>query len=426
MATHAKPTKDEIDVAVKATGTDAKDLYATTIVRLYNSDPESTKFHYTGIYGVLSLHLDTRTNAVYIKLTDLNTKQLAFVQECYTEFFHTYQILSPHFHCFETEGQTIGLCFAEEFDGDRFRRMVSDLIVGSAKLAPKLEPTNLSPRGSSESNGRESGKDVKSYISRKPKTQEPDNASGGFLSFFGIGKKAPEVVTSKPKLKISAPSNVVHVSGFGNYFGENVNDQNKIPQEWIEIFQAAGLTHEEMQDDKIAKFVMGTVVADKETKAKIKEEAATITAPKVPTRRKTKIEERPVLTTPDNEESVKETPVVHHSGGNRAPPPPGPPPGPPPPPTGEMKSKPIAKTEGSSNGEVKHDKPKRDPPSGERGDLLSAIAKGTTLKKVDLTQTVKKMDAEEKNDMAATIAAAMKIRREVVDSDDEGDRGDDW
>ena len=336
---------------------------------------ENDAWAYTGVCGILTLHFDQTLPAVYLRITDLSSKKVVVVQECYAEFLSTYQTLSPYFHSFETDEFTVGMCFAEGFDAARWNQMMGGLIkkAGDIKAPLKKTPTET----------------TKVTPKLTPKVEEKKNQQkSGFLSnlFGGLGKKEEE---PKRKLKISGPSNVVHVAGFGNHFGDSTS--GKIPDDWIDIFKRAGITEQEMKDEKVAKFVADTIMAaeDQQIKKQIIETAKTV-------------------------ETTEKT------GGPPPPPPPGPssksggpppPPGPPPP------------------GPPKKDKvigEKKEIPEGRTG-LLESIQKGTTLKKVDMTEKVKKMDESEKNDLASTIAAAMKIRREVVEDDeDEKDDDDEW
>jgi hypothetical protein len=203
-------------------------------------------------------------------------------------------------------------------------------------------------------------------------------------SLFGGGTRV--------KPKISGPSNVSHESGFGNYFG---GDGDKIPDEWKEIFKKAGLTDEQIKDKKTAKLIMKTVAAAEVESSSVEE--PTSSGKKGPPPKP-----QPLMT----------------SGGPPGPSggPPGPP-GPPPPKSGEKKfkieEKPVQSSSGSGAG---------------RGDLLSQIQQGTSLKKVDrdeVNNKVKNLTETQKDDLASKIAGALANRRgDIEGSDDDDD--DDW
>lgn len=359
---------------------------AQSIVRLYYSENNSWAF--SGTSGILTLHFEQQLPAVYLRITDLKTKKVVLIQECYAEFLSTYQILSSNFHSFEAEEMMIGLCFAEGFDAARWNQMMSGLVkkAGDIKAPQTSNPQTIQK------------KTVTSEKTLQPqKKEEPQNTSGFFSNIFGGWgkKKEPEPQEVKRKLKISGPSNVVHIAGFGNHFGDS--NSGKIPDDWIDIFKKAGLTEKEMKDEKVAKFVVDTIIAseDQQVKKKIMEEAQ-------------KVEETEPVETVEQPQ-VEETKVEQPIGGG--PPPPPKPPGPPPPKAPKKE------------GETAPKKEKAPVPEG-RSNLLESIQKGTTLRKVDMSEKVKKMDESEKNDLASTIAAAMKIRREVVEEEDE--EGDEW
>jgi len=283
----------------KVIGCSSQEILAQSIIRLYAS--ENGNWTYTGCFGTLTLHFDQTLPAVYLRVVDLKTKKVVLVQECYNDFLLTYQILSPHFHSCEAEDFQLGFCFAEGFDGARWHLMMSGLVkkAGDIKAPQKLAQTTSEKKATSQ-----------------PTLKKEENGPGFFGSIFSWGKK-PE--TEKKKLKISGPSNVVHVAGFGTHFGDE--NSGKIPDDWIDIFKKAGLTEKEMKDEKIAKFVLDTIVAseDQQIKKNILDEAKTVEESKKEEKIEEKVEDEKI------EDHTHDKPVTG------PPKPPGPPPGPPPP-----------------------------------------------------------------------------------------------
>eukprot|EP00835_Amoeboradix_gromovi_P004476 NODE_350_length_10400_cov_0.385205.p3 type:complete len:415 gc:universal NODE_350_length_10400_cov_0.385205:3695-2451(-) len=82
----------------------------------------------------------------------------------------------------------------------------------------------------------------------------PDELFKDTLGQLTKGKKKPK--TKKiDKASISAPSGFQHVSHVGYAKGKGL-DVNNVPPEWLDTFKKAGLTSEQLQDPKTAKFVM--------------------------------------------------------------------------------------------------------------------------------------------------------------------------
>eukprot|EP00834_Sanchytrium_tribonematis_P000179 NODE_4_length_77007_cov_1.156642.p19 type:complete len:432 gc:universal NODE_4_length_77007_cov_1.156642:29759-28464(-) len=86
-------------------------------------------------------------------------------------------------------------------------------------------------------------------------TENPDDLFKDTLSTLTKQKKKPKAKKGIDKSMISGPSGFQHVSHVGYAKGKGL-DVNNVPPEWLETFKKAGLTTEQLQDPKTAKFVM--------------------------------------------------------------------------------------------------------------------------------------------------------------------------
>ncbi|KAJ3299644.1 hypothetical protein HDU76_006253 [Blyttiomyces sp. JEL0837] len=89
-----------------------------------------------------------------------------------------------------------------------------------------------------------------SELDKKKSKKEKSESSGGFFSKKKKDKKGGKI----DKSMISAPTEFKHVSHVGYDPKTGFSAQN-IPMEWKVIFQKAGITEEQLQDKKTAKFV---------------------------------------------------------------------------------------------------------------------------------------------------------------------------
>jgi hypothetical protein len=281
----------------------------------------------------------------------------------------------------------VGFSFAEGYDALKFSRDLAKYVHSIANIKKS--------QGSAPSKSNNSPSNQPKKVVTKKKEEPSSSSGGGFFSslgsLFGGG--------SRVKPKISGPSNVSHESGFGNYFG---GDGDKIPDEWKEIFKKAGLTDEQIKDKKTAKLIMKTVAAaevESSQNSNSNVEEPSNSGKKGP---------------PPKPQPMKTT------GGPPGPTggPPGPP-GPPPPSSGS----------GEKKFKIEEKQPVQSSSGGAgRGDLLSQIQQGTSLKKVDrdeVNNKVKNLTETQKDDLASKIAGALANRRgDIEGSDDDDD--DDW
>lgn len=223
---------------------------------------------------------------------------------------------------------------------------------------------------------------------KKEKTEnkgEKKKKKGFFGSLFKK-KKEPEIV-------LSGPRNFQHKGhvGWSEEGGFEIRD---IPPELKQIFREAGIKKKDMKNEETAKLVMG-IVNDHMKDV----EAESGTAPPPP-------------------------PVT---GGPPPPPPPTVTGGPPPPPPPGLKGPPPPPTPNTHNTEDSSQVESQD----SRGDLLSQIRGGTSLKPVDNASRpdVSQMPKKQTKNLVDTLASAMAMRRNDMlyeqENDDDGD-DDDW
>lgn len=367
-------------------------------------------------------------------------------QECYENF--EYVVIDSYFHSFEVDDKVIGLCFAEGFDAAKFKAGLFQLITTAMNTPAEKRAT-------------------KSVIGKPEQTQKANNEAGssGFLGFFGgifgSGKKESKADQKPRKLNISEPKNVVHMAGFGNFFG--IQESETIPEEWLTIFRQAGVSEDELKDKKTAKFLMKTIVAvenDHETKEKLlhvnpeehppnPEPKRRPDMPKPPKKQPQKPPERKPPPKPQSN-NLAIAGNTNDQGEVSLPPPPPtvqvdsmsfsgdgpPPPPPPPPPLGVMPKKHISTSSstsgddpGSSSGSRPTNGSKLVPPGGDdnrggRGALLEDIRNGIKLNHTIQAPKVETMNEEDKSSLASAIKNAMILRREAVEEDDDDE--DDW
>lgn len=104
-----------------------------------------------------------------------------------------------------------------------------------ARPASAGPPSNASLQPGGRING--------SYQPSAATVANPSTAAS--LALFNKSGKAKNKAAAKGKLdksKIGAPSNFVHVSHLGFDAKEGKFDQRNIPEEWNQIFKAAGVT----------------------------------------------------------------------------------------------------------------------------------------------------------------------------------------
>jgi len=388
-----KLSPDELAVAIQATHAKPDDIQSSSAVRFYKTESSSSSSWIYQTMGIATLHFniaDAANSPLFIRVTDLQTKQVVYEQECYEGF--NFERLTPFFYAFESDDHMAGLCFAEGFDGADFNKKLGSIvnIIKAQKMAAPAKPAATKPAAT---------------VASKPAAAKPAAASGqksgfgGFISgIFGGAKKA-EPVRERPK--IGAVKKFNHVSHIG--FSDGGFVTTNIPPEWKKIFKDAGVTDDELKDAKTAKFLMKTIAASTELAA----------APPAP--------EAPVSS--GGPPPPPPPPMPSKSSGGPPPPPPPPMPsssgGPPPPPPPPM----------PASGAPAPPPPPPPPANAnnhQAQDLMSLI-KNTKLKKVDeVVAKINPMDEGQQNNLVASIALAMANRRENMGEEEEEESDDDF
>lgn len=387
-------SKEEQGGIMKKLGNMASPL-CTGAAKLYMCAPDGSSWVDTGIWGGVAVVVDRSPPLCsLIKLFDLKTYEVKFCQELYVNM--SYEMPDPQFHTFESDKFIIGLSFADKDEATS---------IGSAVRGRIPQPN---PSSASISESAEKKKGVEKLLGTMKSS----------VANLGIGKK------SNKGMVIGNPTNFQHKQHIG-YDPSKGFECSDIPEQWKAMFKSAGIRKKDLQNPEAAKVIYEV----------LQNELGGIDA-----------------APPSNPPSGP--PVAPPAGGPPAAPPlsMGGPPGPPPPlspggaPAAPSRA-PLAPPRGGppppppvlSTSDSAPALPKSSPPSdndgGGRGDLLSAIRQGKSLKKVDPAEKSganvalpTDMDESQATNLSAMLQKAMGNRFKAIQADDKHDQeeDDDW
>ncbi|KND04834.1 uncharacterized protein SPPG_00537 [Spizellomyces punctatus DAOM BR117] len=449
------------------------EVLASTAARLYTS--QQNEWSYTGNVGAIVL--GRKQNAGFaLQLIEVPAGRILWEYDVTDDV--KYQKDRPFFHSFVGPDSMIGISFADESEAsdfyDTFNRKESHAPPATATATPPQPPFRPQPAPpqvpstSPTPSGIVPSPSADSIRSMKTDSARSSRIFSGSLRKTKSDKKRGKLDASQ----ISAPSNFQHITHVG-YNPKSGFTAHNIPKEWQAIFAKAGITEEQLQDKKTAKFVknfMKQYTAEGGVGAKpslpARDTSPAISAPPAipnaggatggrrapppppPTRRNPPPPPPSRAAAPPPEPPRRATPAVPTPAPPPparhvpAPPPPvasyqevspssgGPPPPPPPPAFGAPPPPPPPRSDGPSAPAA----PPRTPaaPSGglDRGDLLASIRAAGGIGALKTVQKDESTTPPEPVDRGDSIAEALRRALEdrrpaLADSDDDDDDDDD-
>ncbi|KAJ3032087.1 hypothetical protein HDV00_007996 [Rhizophlyctis rosea] len=247
------------------------DVLSMTVARLYHAHPNPREWTYSGKVGAVALVSDGNGGFQFV-LVDLSTGRSIWNQDLSRDV--KYYADRPFFHSFLGPNSMAGFSFADESDAADFhsaylgreassaRSSVSSRpsvtsrpsttgppmpIMGAPAPAAPARPSVAAPAAAASPVAGLPKSASTSQVKDAGKKHQKEN-SGGFLGSMGKtkGKKTKGKID---KSMISAPSNFEHVSHVGYNAKTGFSAQN-IPMEWKVIFAKAGITEDQLQNDR--------------------------------------------------------------------------------------------------------------------------------------------------------------------------------
>jgi len=455
---------------------------ATTIVQLYMALPSSrdrwTKQH----VGVASLTKDNGKRSYFLRVVDLMHKEVVWEQELYTNF--TYNAVQPYFHVFESDTCNAAFNFANQNEAEKFKWKVDEKLkareqrrIDRKNQQTKKLPSPPVPAAAPESNVLRPINENVNEIARSPSPSQnisgPPNKKKGKVDKKKKGKLS--------KADIGLPSDFRHVGHVG-WDPNGGFDVDNIDPKWKKLFDSAGITEKELEDEETSQFIYDFVekhggidkaAAEMENLNRLPpSDGSSAPPPPPPSRGAPRPPQGRVSAPPPPPPSrggppppppsrnASGAPPPPPARGGPPPPPPGrnvpppprapgtggpapPPPPPPPPPQAPPAPGPPPPPPPSSSGgpgrgalldQIHHgtrlkkvDQEQRQSVAPEGRDaLLDAIRKGKELKTVSHDQNDTPASPEPVGMAGALMKALQERNKHIQSSDDEGDDDDDF
>uniref|UniRef100_A0A1X7U2E2 WH1 domain-containing protein n=1 Tax=Amphimedon queenslandica TaxID=400682 RepID=A0A1X7U2E2_AMPQE len=390
---------------------------ATAVVQMYHAHPNPNKWQKIST-GVVCFVKDNIQKSYFIRLIDLKNRSVAFEQELYDEFCYSKD--RPYFHSFPGHDFMVGLNFASEEEAEKFCAAVESKITYARRATMKRKPPS------------EPKKPVNTVAPGPVANKDPyslgvDGSDKGKLNKPKGGKKLT-------KADIGLPTEFRHLAHVGWDPQTGAFNSSNIKPEWKNLLDSVGVTEEQLKDKETADFIYDFVEKHGgiEKATRQLEASKTAKAPNPPSHRGHAPPPPPPSRgnrgppPPPPRGAAPPPPPPPPSGGAPPPPPPPPPPpavgAPPPPPPpasgrgGPPPPPPSSKPSASSNLPVIDDA---------RGNLLSSIRAGITLRSVAHTEPEEsKSPDEEVGGMAGALARALEMRSNAIHGDSDNSDGE--
>ncbi|PRP85618.1 Wiskott-Aldrich syndrome-like [Planoprotostelium fungivorum] len=235
---------------------------STAVVELYRSYGQNWVKECTGCAVV-----STSNQVAHIKVIDLADQSVLFTQEIYRDF--EIEGLTSFLSAFETDDAVVGLNFSDEGECADFAKAVQDSTQQSSTQSsptPTSPPANPTPFATSSPSGPPALPPAPHHAPTSPpiKNNTPPAAKAKIFSktagikkiFGGFFSKGDDDIDN---LAISEPSDFRHMSSIGWNPGEGSFEIRNIPAEWRKLFQAAGITKNDLKNKDTAAFVMNII-----------------------------------------------------------------------------------------------------------------------------------------------------------------------
>ena len=391
-------------------------IFTATIARLYLAYPNAAQWTHICTGAIAFLRDTRRNNAFFLRLVNMQSGSVVWEQELFKDF--PYYQERPFFHAFQTDIYSAGLSFADENEALAFYTKVQNrdnLRVQSRTSRPASAGNTIGSKQSSSASIGAGGNGPMVISSVQP---------------AAAGRKQKGKID---KSKIGMPSNFRHLTHVG-YDPQKGFSTVNVPPEWKKVFDQAGVTEDQLQDAKTAKFIFQFMKENynaSDPKAHIVQAApspppipsnrptvpvaveAPVAAPVLPNRRvppppPTRNQPAPVL---PSRGAPPPPPPSRNRGISSVPPPPAPNDLIPPPPAGFIPPPPAPPSLSTSAPIPPAAPPASKPPaqsklpvvSGERVDLMASIRSASTTA---LKHVTADPPSPEKNDLMASIRGA--------------------
>eukprot|EP00795_Rhopilema_esculentum_P014200 gene14200-5207_t len=227
---------------------------ATAVVQVYMAVPTDrdrwTKQH----VGVATLSKDNGKRTYFLRVVDLLSKMVVWEQELYTNF--TYHAACPYFHVFEADSCNAAFNFASEREADRFRARLEDRLKAREQRKIDRKQTRKAPAPPSLADRNDNVlKPINSNTEPPPRSPSPaQNVTSSQGGKKKGGKNDKKKKTKLSKADIGLPSDFRHVGHVG-WDPKGGFDVNNIDPKWKKLFDSAGITEKELEDEETSKFI---------------------------------------------------------------------------------------------------------------------------------------------------------------------------
>ena len=218
---------------------------STTIAQLYHCPPGDSQWQKLCV-GAACFVKDNVRRSYYITVVNVVKQNVEWEQEIYNSF--TYNVKSVSFHSFEADDCVAGLNFSIPAEAEHFRQAIEEKLQVREQRKIERKRTTL--------------KRPPAEISRPSKitqtnTKQVDPISAPtIITDITINKKTGKG-GKKVKLTkgdIGAPSGFQHVSHVG-WDPKGGFDANNIEPQWKKLFDSAGVTEGQLQDEDTSQFI---------------------------------------------------------------------------------------------------------------------------------------------------------------------------
>eukprot|EP00794_Sanderia_malayensis_P003079 gene3079-3544_t len=231
---------------------------ATAVVQVYMALPSSRDKWTKRYVGVATVTKDNLRKSYFIKVIDLASKKMVWEQELYSQF--VYSAVQPYFHTFEADSCNAALNFASQQEAETFRYKIEEKLRAKEqrKIERKNQMTKKGPapdrsastlRPSNENQNR--GPPPRSSSPSPPVNNQNNNAKKSVESKKNEKNKKKGKLT---KHDIGLPSDFRHVGHVG-WDPKGGFDVNNIDPKWKKLFDNAGITEKELQDEETSNFI---------------------------------------------------------------------------------------------------------------------------------------------------------------------------
>lgn len=467
---------------------------ATAVVQLYTAEAHDRRRWGKRFCGVACFIKDNPKRSYFIRVYDVKKGVMLWEQEIYNQF--RYKAPRDYFHTFEADEYQAGLNFASEDEAQKFKNAVEQKILERHKRKLERKKQQQSVKHGSSAAQVPAVPNQAPVINTNVSDSNLHKSASLSTLPTKKNKKDKDKKKKITKDDISTPTNFRHVGHVG-WDPDKGFDMNNLDPDMRKLFDSLGINETSEVDKETVDFIYDFVEQHggiEQVKREMESRPpppppSGMPPPPPPQTAKSGGHSRPTPTTnrgpvpppPPSRSNVPPPtpnrtpnrsmgapppppqqhgnagfppppPPAHAKAPSTAPPPPPPPAAPaappppplapaapPPPPVSSQGGPPMSEGRGalldqirSGGGPLKKVTPNEEKPDA-RGDLLSAIRSGTSLKHVDQDDRTSGTSSEPSGGIVGALARALANRQKHIqgsdeedDDEDDTDDDDDW